>query len=170
MSKGEALKRAVVRLPDGGQQGLFGCEEFRRSQCDGPRRAKVTFNEGTVEALYIGCLTVEEHRRVTGEHEAFVVQSGRTDAVGSGAKRECKQIPKSEFVYEEGADIYWRPQGERRVAVGRFRGNETAVVSVEYGTKAFGGCVRYERDVRAVSEAGESSATRVMRRRRRCAG
>jgi len=106
-----------------------------------------------VEALYLGSLTVEEHRRARGEHEAFVVQSGRTDAVGSGAKRERKQIPKSEFVYEEGADIYWRPQGERRVAVGRLRGNETAVASVEYGTKACGGGVRYERDIRAVSEA-----------------
>ncbi len=127
------------------------------------------FNEGSVEALYIGSLTVEEHLRVTGAREAFVVQSGRTDAVGSGAKRERKQIPKSEFVCEEGADIYWHPLRERRVAVGRLRGNETAVAYVEYGTKACGGD-RYECDVRAVSEAGESSATRVMRRRRRCAG
>ncbi len=76
------------------------------------------FNEGSVEALYIGSLTVEEHLRVTGER---------------------KQIPKSEFVCEESADIYWRPQGERRVAVGRLRGNETTVAYVEYGTKACGG-------------------------------
>ena len=82
---------------------------------------------GAVEALYLGSLTVEEHRRARGEREAFVVQSGRTDAVGSGAKRERKQIPKSEFVYEEGADICGCPQRGRVVALGRFHGNETVV-------------------------------------------
>ena len=100
---------------------------FGAASATGPRSGKVTFNEGSVEALYIGSLTVEEHRRVTAEGEAFVVQSGRTDAVGSGAKRERKQIPKSEFVYEEGADICGCPQRGRVVALGRFHGNETVV-------------------------------------------
>ena len=74
MLKVAALKRPVVRLPDGGQLGLFGSEEPRRSNCDAPRSGKVTFNEGAVEALYIGPLTVEEHLRATGEREAFVVR------------------------------------------------------------------------------------------------
>lgn len=74
MSKGAALKRPVVRLPDGGQLGLFGCEELRCSERHAPRSGKVTFNEGSVEALYIGSMTVEEHLRVTGERAAFVVR------------------------------------------------------------------------------------------------
>ena len=35
---------------------------------------KVIFNQGSVEDLFIGSVRVEEHLRVTGEREAFVVR------------------------------------------------------------------------------------------------
>jgi hypothetical protein len=74
MAKEVPIKRPVVKLPEGGQLGLFGSKDFQGRERQVERAGKVTFNEGSVEELYIGSLRVEEHLRVTGEREAFVVR------------------------------------------------------------------------------------------------
>ena len=74
MAKESPIKRPVVRLPEGGQLGLFGSKELQGSERHAERSGKVIFNQGSVEDLFIGSVRVEEHLRVTGEREAFVVR------------------------------------------------------------------------------------------------
>ena len=74
MAKESPIKRSVVRLPEGGQLGLFGSKELQGIERHAERSGKVIFNQGSVEDLFIGSVRVEEHLRVTGEREAFVVR------------------------------------------------------------------------------------------------
>lgn len=68
------IKRAVVKLPEGRQLGLFGPKELRPSERHAQRIGKVVFKEGEVSELFLGSVSVEEHLRMMGEGEAFVVR------------------------------------------------------------------------------------------------
>lgn len=74
MAEEPPIRRPVVKLSEGPQLGLFGSKEYQRSERHAERSGKVMFNEGSVGELYIGSVSVEQHLRMTGEREAFVVR------------------------------------------------------------------------------------------------
>ena len=73
MAKESPIKRPVVRLPEGGQLGLFGSKELQGSERHAERSGKVIFNQGSVEDLFIGCCQPDY---LTGYFPIYVVMGG----------------------------------------------------------------------------------------------